>query len=44
MGYSRENKRHNEALQTILDGGTPEKRIYIAKEDLDFKKSMQEQK
>ena len=30
MGYSRENKRHNEALQTILDGGTPEKRIYIA--------------
>ena len=44
MGYSRDIERQNQALQTILDGGTPEKRIYIAKEDLDFKKSMQEQK
>ena len=44
MGYSRDIERQNQALQTILDGGTPEKRIYIAKEDLDFKKSMQEKK
>ena len=33
MGYSRENKRQNDALQTILDGGTPEKRIMVAMED-----------
>jgi len=24
-GYSKENQRQNQALQTILDGGTPEK-------------------
>jgi len=44
MGYSRDIERQNQALQTILDGGTPEKRIYIAKEDLDYKKSVQEKK
>ena len=44
MGYSRDIERQNQALQTILDGGTPEKRIYIAKEDLDYKKSIQEKK
>ena len=43
-GYSRETERQNKALQTILDGGTPEKRIYIAKEDLNYKKSIQEKK
>ena len=32
-GYSRENKRQNQALQSILDGGTPEKRIMVAMED-----------
>jgi len=44
MGYSRDIERQNQALQTILDGGTPEKRIYIAKEDLNYKKSIQEKK
>ena len=28
-GYSRENQRQNEALQSILDGKTPEKRILV---------------
>ena len=36
-GYSRDIERQNKALQTILDGGTPEKRIFIAKEDLEYK-------
>ena len=43
MGYSRENKRQNDALQTILDGGTPEKRIMIAMEDTKEKKERQKQ-
>ena len=43
MGYSRENKRQNEALQTILDGGTPEKRIMVAMEDTKEKKERQKQ-
>ena len=38
MGYSRENKRQNEALQSILDGGTPEKRIMVAMEDSNEKR------
>ena len=29
MGYSRENQRQNEALQSILDGDAPEKRIMV---------------
>ena len=41
-GYSRDIERQNKALQTILDGGTPERKIYIAKEDMDYKKSIQE--
>ena len=43
MGYSRENKRQNEALQTILDGGTPQKRIMVAMEDINEKKERQKQ-
>ena len=43
MGYSRENKRQNNALQTILDGGTPEKRIMVAMEDTKEKKERQKQ-
>jgi hypothetical protein len=38
MGYSRENKRQNDALQSILDGNTPEKRIFVAMEDVNEKK------
>ena len=42
-GYSRENKRQNQALQSILDGGTPEKRIMVAMEDTKEKKERQKQ-
>ena len=38
MEYSRESKRQNEALQSILRGELPEKRIFIPVEDLEFKK------
>ena len=44
MGYSRENKRQNDALQSILDGGTPEKRIFVAMEDVNEKKENSELK
>ena len=43
MGYSRENKRQNKALQSILDGGSPEKRIFVAQRDLEFKKKLKEE-
>ena len=43
-GYSRENKRQNEALQSILRGELPEKRIFIAKEDLEFKEQLKKEK
>ena len=42
-GYSRENKRQNQALQSILVGGTPEKRIMVAMEDTKEKKERQKQ-
>ena len=42
--YSRENKRQNEALQSILRGELPEKRIFIANEDLEFKKQLKKEK
>ena len=43
-GYSRDIERQNKALQSILDGGTPEKRIFIANEDMDYKKSVEKEK
>jgi len=43
-GYSRDIERQNRALQSILDGGAPEKRIFITKEDLDFKKKLKEER
>ena len=43
MGYSRDIERQNNALQTILDGGAPEKRIYVSMEDKDEKKERQKQ-
>ena len=43
MGYSRENSRQNQALQSILDGSSPEKRIFVAQEDLEFKKKLKEE-
>ena len=39
-GYSKENERHNKALKSILRGETPEKRIFVAQEDLEFKKKL----
>jgi len=44
MGYSRENQRQNTALQSILRGKTPEKRIFVANEDLEFKKKLKKEK
>lgn len=38
--YSKENERQNKALKSILRGETPEKRIFIAQEDLEFKKKL----
>ena len=38
-GYSKENQRQDQGLQTILDGGTPEKRIFVSMEDVDEKKT-----
>ena len=43
-GYSRDIERQNRAIQSILDGGTPEKRIFITKEDLEFKKQLKREK
>tara|TARA_B100000029_G_C17463791_1_gene919490 strand:+ start:46 stop:597 length:552 start_codon:yes stop_codon:yes gene_type:complete len=42
-GYSRENERQNKALKSILRGETPEKRIFVAQEDLEFKKKFDEE-
>ena len=42
-GYSRENKRQNNALKSILKNETPEKRIFVAQEDLEFKKKLKEE-
>ena len=41
-GYSRENERQNKALKSILRGETPEKRVFVAQEDLEFKKKAKE--
>ena len=41
MGYSKDIERQNTALQSILDGGTPEKRIVVAMEDVNEKKERQ---
>ena len=43
MGYSKDIERQNTALQSILDGGTPEKRIVVAMEDVNEKKERQQQ-
>ena len=44
MGYSRENQRQSAALQSILRGETPERRIFVANEDLEFKKKLNKEK
>ena len=31
-GYSKESKRQNDALKSILDGGAPEKRVQVGYE------------
>ena len=43
-GYSRENKRQNEALSSILDGKTPEKRIFVAMGDKEYEKGRKEER
>ena len=37
-GYSRENKRQNEALSSVMRGETPEKRIFVAMGDKEYEK------
>jgi len=44
MSRSRESIRENKAMQSILRGETPEKRIFIATEDLEFKKKIKKEK
>jgi hypothetical protein len=43
MARSRENVRQNKAMQSILRGETPEKRIMVAMEDTKEKKERQKQ-
>ena len=40
MARSRESVRENKAMQSILRGETPEKRIFVAVEDKEFKEKM----
>ena len=44
MGYSRENQRQNTVLQSILRGEIPERRIFVANEDIEFKKKLNKEK
>ena len=44
MSEYRERVRENNAMRAILRGDTPEKRIFVAQEDLEFKKKLQEEK
>ena len=39
-----EHQRHVKARQAILRGETPEKRIFVAQEDLEFKKQLKKEK
>ena len=39
-----ERQRHVKARQAILRGETPEKRIFVAQEDLEFKKKLKKEK
>ena len=41
--YSKDNERQNKALKSILRGETPEKRIFVAQEDLEFKKKVKKE-
>ena len=38
-----ERQRHVKARQAILRGETPEKRIFVAQEDLEFKKKLKKE-
>ena len=44
MPEYRERVRQNKAMQSILRGETPEKRIFVPQEDLEFKKKLQKEK
>ena len=43
MARSREDVKQNKAMQSILRGDTPEKRIFVAQEDLEFKKKLKKE-
>ena len=40
MGRSRESVRENKAMQSILRGETPEKRIFVSTVDKEFQEKM----
>ena len=44
MPEYRERVRQNKAMQSILRGETPEKRIFVSQVDLEFKKKLQKEK
>ncbi len=44
MSEYRERVRQNKAMRSILRGETPEKRIFVPQEDLEFKKKLQKEK
>ena len=44
MSEYRERVRQNKAMQSILRGETPEKRIFVSQVDLEFKKKLQKEK
>ncbi len=43
-GYSRENKRQNEVLKSIIRGETPEKRIFVAMGDREHEKERKKER
>ncbi len=43
-GYSKDAVRQNKALQDILEGGTPDSRIFVANADPKFKKKLKAEK
>ena len=43
MARRKESVRENKAIQSILRGETPERRVFVAQEDLEFKKKLKKE-
>ena len=43
-GYSKDAVRQNKALQNILEGGTPDSRIFVANADPKLQKKLKAEK